>query len=188
MKHSLLAVLALLVLVALAAPVTAHAQNALGTGYAQTNIDSIAGPRGKVVTDGFGGYKYLSNGLELRNLGKKTLNILFANKTDSVKIQGAMLTTVHRAGNVATGRILGYDTTWYDVPVKDLIKPRRLVYGQVAVHELVDTTKYWISDVGIDRGLQHMVLFDDAEFVAYRIVTGINDTGKVKYRAIGRKD
>lgn len=176
--------LALLALVVLIAPV-AQAQNVFGTGYAQTNIDSIAGPRGKVVTDLFGGYKYIENGLDMKALAKKTLAFLFANKTDSVKVQGAMLTTVHKN---AGGRIVGYDTTWYDVPVKDLYKPRRLVYGQVAAHQLVDTTKYWISDVGIDRGLQHLVELDGPEFVAYRVVTGINDTGKVKFRALGRKD
>jgi len=32
------------------------------------------------------------------------------------------------------------------------------------------------------------VLFDGPEFIAYRVVTGINDTGKVKYRLMGRKD
>lgn len=176
--------LALFALVALLAPV-AQAQNVFGTGYAHTNIDSIAGPRGKVVTDLFGGYKYIENGLDMKALAKKTLAFLFANKTDSVKVQGAMLTTVHKNAN---GRIVGYDTTWYDVPVRDLYKPRRLVYGQVAAHQLVDTTKYWISDVGLDRGLQHLVELDGPEFVAYRVVTGINDTGKVKFRALGRKD
>jgi hypothetical protein len=176
--------LALFALVALFA-LPAQAQNVFGTGYAHTNIDSIAGPRGKVVTDLFGGYKYLENGLDMKNLAKKTLAFLFANKTDSVKVQGAMLTTVHKN---AAGRIIGYDTTWYDVPVNDLYKPRRLVYGQVAAHQLVDTTKYWVSDVGLDRGLQHLVELDGPEFVAYRVVTGINDTGVVKFRAMGRKD
>ena len=165
--------------------VAAVPDGALAQGkYAQTNLDSLTGIRGRTITDGFGAYKYIelrTHGLDPRRLTKKTLWIYMAGKTDSVKVQGGILRTDHAAGL--------NDTAWVDLQLRDLEKKRTVVPGQVAFHQQIDTLVTWVSDVGIDKGTTRLMAFDDnLQFNVYRVVTGINDTTTIKYRLQGRKD
>lgn len=185
MKHFLLALFAVALVIAAVPDVVQAQTNPLGTGYAQTNLDSLVGIRGRVVTDGFGAYKYIENGITGSILSKKMLWVSMPGKTDSVKVQGGILRTINKS---ATGRVVHWDTVWVDIAVRDIEKKRRLVYGQVNVHELVDTVFTWVSDVGVDKGTTRILAIDDHEFVAYRVVTGINDSTVTKFRLQGRKD
>lgn len=175
--NKLILALGILALLVAAAPDSALAQGK----YAQTNIDSLTGIRGRTITDGFGAYKYIENGITGKVLAKKMLYVYMTGKTDSVKVQGGVFRTDH-----ATGL---NDTAWVDLQLRDLEKKRSVVPGQVAFHQQIDTLVTWISDVGIDKGATRIMAFDDAQqFVAYRIVTGINDSTVTKFRLTGRKD
>jgi hypothetical protein len=174
MKRLLLALVAVLIL---AAPDSAFAQFA---DYTQTNLDSLTGIRGRTITDGFGAYKYIEDGVKARDItGVKTLWVDLPGITDSVAVEGGVLRTNHATGLK--------DTVWSKIALRHKITSKTGIDNRGAFTH--DTTVYWMTNVGLDLGRTRTAVLDDPhEFIATRIVTGINDTTKTKFRLQGRKD
>lgn len=168
--------LALFALVVLIAPV---AQAQFGD-YTQTNLDSLIGIRGRTITDGFGAYKYIENGVRAKDItGIRTLYVDLPGITDSIAIEGGVLRTNHRTGLK--------DTVWTKIPLKHKIVSKTGIDNRGAFAH--DTTVFWLTNVGTDIGRTRTAVLDPPhEFIAVRAVTGINDTTNTKFRLQGRKD
>ena len=168
-----------LVLLALTLVAIPNAQAQFGD-YTQTNVDSLTGIRGRTITDGFGAYKYIEDGQDAKDItGVRTLWLDLPGITDSVAVEGGVLRTLHDVGL--------YDTVWTKIPLRHKITSKTGIDNRGAFAH--DTTVYWLTNVGLDLGRTRVAVLDPPnEFIATRIVTGINDTTKTKFRLQGRKD
>lgn len=160
MKHILYALVLLVT-------VTAMSSAQYAPTVYRDSLDATGVTSATTHTRGYDTFRRLRS--DLPNFEKKTITIKFAKTTDSAKIQGAIVN-------------FGTDTTWEDITVS---KSKLVNLDNWSAGRL-DTNVAWITPVttGIANFTGHNpgstgILDLPPGYLAYRVVSGKNDTGKV---------